>query len=313
VAPLWATSRDVLDGRRRPEAILDLCPKVGTTITLDAPIEVVTAEETTTGEKALVPAELVFLPFRPGGRRRKLHFGSSSNGLASGNTLREATIHGLCEIVERDVRTFQAVRDTGAPVNLDSVHGDAADLVETIRAAGLELHVRTADNGLGIPYFMALIHDPETIAPQLLNSGYGCHPIRSIAFVRAVSEAAQSRLTIIHGGRDDLTDHQARFKGWTSARKRAYAARAVATVSSGRSVPFGELPDLAPEIATLEHCERALLRRLGAAGFDHVYRVAFCRPGDELQVVRVIVPRMEFLTEGLQRVGPRLRDHARAA
>jgi ribosomal protein S12 methylthiotransferase accessory factor len=316
VKPVEATARDVLDGRRRPAAILDLCPKLGVTIPLDAPMECVAAEEITTGERALVPAELVFLPYRPArerGRRRALRFGSSSNGLASGNTLREATVHALCELVERDIRSFQAVRDSGVPVALDTVEGPAAAVLERLRSAGLELHVRTADQGHGVPYFTALLHDPDALTPHLLNSGHGCHPSRAVAFVRAVTEAAQSRLTVIHGGRDDLTDAHARFRGWTAARKRAHVARTIARMAAGRPVAFTGLPDHGPEATTVEGCERILLRQLGAGGFGEVYRVAFCRAEEELQVVRVIVPRLEFLTEILARVGPRLRDHARAA
>jgi ribosomal protein S12 methylthiotransferase accessory factor len=313
VETVLATARDVLDGRRRPEAILDLCPKLGAEIDLDAPMPCVAAEEITTGDRVLVPAELVFLPFRPSGRRRVLHFGSSSNGLASGNTVREATVHALCEILERDIRSFQALRDTGAPVGLDTVDGDGALVAEQLRDAGLELYVRTADDGLGVPYFSAILHDPESLAPQLLNAGYGRHPSRSVAFVRAVSEAAQSRLTVIHGGRDDLTDHHAHYKGWTATRKRARVARVIAHQSQGRPVSYTRIPDHAGSTTTVESCERILLGKLRAAGFDRIYRVAFSAPGDDLQVVRVIVPRMEFLTDVLARVGPRLRDHARAS
>ena len=313
VEPVWATARDVLDGRRRREAVLDLCPKVGARITLDAPLQCVQAEETATGERALVPAELVFLPFRPAGRRRALHFGSSSNGLASGNTRREATVHALCELVERDIRSFQALRDTGVPVALDSVGGPVATLLDHIREAGLVLHVRAADEGLGIPYFAAMLHDPDVLTPQLLTAGYGCHPSRDVAFVRAVTEAAQSRLTIIHGGRDDLTDHHARYKGWTAARRRAEMERVVGGMARGTPVAFESLPDRAAEATTVEGCERVLMHSLRAAGFDRVYRVAFCSPEDDVQVVRVIVPRMESLAYGLARVGRRLRDHARAA
>jgi ribosomal protein S12 methylthiotransferase accessory factor len=313
VRPVAATARDVLDGRRRPEAILDLCPKAGATIHLDAPMSCVAAREITTGHRALLPAELVFLPFRPSGRRRTMHFGASSNGLASGNTLGDATVHALCEIVERDVRSFQAVRDTGSPVALDSVDGPAAALVDHVRASGLALHVRTADQGLGIPFFSAMLYDPQAITPHLLNAGYGCHPSRSVAFVRAVTEAAQGRLTVIHGGRDDLADHRARFGGWSAARKRARVLSLAAGMTRGRPVPFASVPDLAAEATTVDGCLRVLLGRLHAAGIDRVYRVAFLRPRDELQVVRVVVPRMESLTWGLARVGPRLRDHARAA
>lgn len=312
VTTVRATARDVLDGRERPEAILDLCPKMGRSIPLDAPMECVAAEEITTGGHALVPAELVFLPYRPPGKRRVLHFGSSSNGLASGNTVREATVHALCELVERDIRSFQAVRDTGVPVDLETVDGPVAALVAWLHAAGLELRVRSADNGLGIPFFSAVLHDPEALTPHLLNAGYGCHPSRAVAFARAVTEAAQSRLTVIHGGRDDLVDHRERFKGWTVARKRAHVASILARAARGQPVPLSSLPDHAAATPTVEACERLLLERLRAGGLRGVYRVAFCRPDDDLQVVRVIVPRMEFLTDILARVGPRLRDHARS-
>lgn len=307
-----ATARDVLDGRRRPEAVLDLCPKLGAQVRLDAPLDCVRADDVVSGERTLVPAELVFLPYRPSARFRSL-FGTSSNGLSSGNGVREATVHGLCELVERDVRAFEAVRDTSAPVDLATVQGAGRALVDTIRDAGLELYVRTARNAFGLPYFFAVIHDPDACAPHLLNGGFGCHPHRSVAFVRAVSEAAQSRLSFIHGGRDDLADHQARFAGWSTARKRAFVRGVIARAAAGDAVPMDWVHDAVAEATTVERCEALLLERLRALGFDRVYRVVFTEADEPLQVVRVIVPRLEMFHESLARVGPRLRDHARAA
>jgi ribosomal protein S12 methylthiotransferase accessory factor len=312
ITPLRATARDVLDGRRRPEAILDLCPKLGVRIDLDAPMDCVLAHDITTGDRALVPAELVFLPFRPHARFKST-FGSSSNGLSSGNTLGEATVHGLCELVERDVRSFQAVRDTSAPVDLDTADGAPAALVQAIRAAGLELYVRAARNAFGLAYFTAVINDPDACVPQLLNGGFGCHPHRSVAFVRAVAEAAQSRLSFIHGGRDDLVDTYARFRGWSALRKREFVRGVVEGFAKGQRIPLGSVDDHSDTVTTVEQCERFVLGRLAALGFDQVYRVAFCRPEDDLQVVRVIVPRLEFFSESVFRIGPRLRDHANAA
>ena len=312
VTTVRATARDVLDGRRRPEAVLDLCPKLGVRIRLDAPMECVVAHEITTGDRALVPAELVFLPYRPHPRHRPT-FGATSNGLSSGNTLAEATVHGLCELVERDVRSFQAVRDTSAPVDLDTARGAPSVMVEAIRAAGLELYVRTAKNEFGLAYFTAIINDPDACVPQLLNGGFGCHPHRDVAFVRAVSEAAQSRLAYIHGGRDDLVGTHARFRGWSGARKRAFVRRVVEKAARGEPVPFARVDDHSESVKTVEQCERFVLGRLAAHGLDKAYRVAFCRPEDDLQAVRVIVPRLEFFDESLARVGPRLRDHAHAA
>ena len=36
------------------------------------------------------------------------------------------------------------------------------------------------------------------------GSGYGCHPAREVALLRALTEAAQVRLTVISGLRDDF-------------------------------------------------------------------------------------------------------------
>ncbi len=304
------TARDVLDGKSRPEAILDLCPRLGERIRLDEPVECVVAEEIATGERAFVPAELVFLPYRPPPRHRSL-FGTSSNGLCSGNSVREATVHGLAELVERDIRAFQAVRDTSVPVDLERLEEPLSSLVAGIRDAGLELHVRTVRNEFDLPYFTAVIHDPDACAPHLLNGGFGCHPHRSVAFVRAVAEAAQSRLSFIHGGRDDLVDHRVQFRGWTKARKRAYVARVVERASMGKHVALETVDDHARDARTVERCEAILLQSLARAGFPSAYRVTFCRPDDELQVVRILVPRLEHMTRAIHRVGPRLRNHAR--
>lgn len=308
-----ATVRDVLDGRTRPEAILDLCPRVGSKIRLSAPIDCVEAEEISgTGTRALVPAELVFIPYRPHARFKGL-FGTTSNGLASGNSLREATVHALCEVIERDVCSFEAVRDTSVPVDLDTVEGPARALVETVRSADLQLFVRTAKNAFGMPYFFAIINDPDANAPHLLNGGFGCHPYRSVAFVRAVAEAAQSRLSYIHGGRDDLVKVHERYLRWSKRRKRAFVDAVIARASRGHAVSMQAVDDHTRTVQTVEDCEAHVLRRFALMGLDRVYRVAFSAPGDELQVVRVIVPRMEMFNESVSRLGVRLRDHARAS
>lgn len=306
-----ATARDVLDGRKRPEAILDLCPKLGVRVHLDAQMDCVEARDVATDAKALIPAELVFLPYAPRPRFRSI-FGTSSNGLASGNTVREATVHALCELVERDVRSFEALHDTSRPVDLDTVDGPARALVDRVRDAGLELFVRTARNAFGLPYFFAIINDPDACAPHLLNGGYGCHPLRSISFVRAVSEAAQSRLAYIHGGRDDLVEVHDRYARWSRARKRAFVRGVTARAARGEPVGMKELDDHTGEVDTVERAERFLLDRLAACGMPLAYRVAFCAPEDEVQVVRVVVPRMEMFHQTLPRFGTRLRDHARA-
>jgi len=63
LAIVKATARDVLDGQTRPTAVLDLCPRMGHEVRLDARMPSVEATEVRSGRRALVPAELVFLPY----------------------------------------------------------------------------------------------------------------------------------------------------------------------------------------------------------------------------------------------------------
>ena len=59
---------------------------------------------------------------------------------------------------------------------------------------------------IGIAAFLCDIHDPSQDEPRRLRRfhGSGCHPDRAIALARALTEAAQTRLTYITGIRDDL-------------------------------------------------------------------------------------------------------------
>lgn len=58
--------------------------------------------------------------------------------------------------------------------------------------------------------------DDQDSAPPFLGrfTGSGCHPDRAVALSRAVSEAAQSRLTLIAGARDDLGPEYYAGIGW---------------------------------------------------------------------------------------------------
>ena len=224
-------------------------------------------------------------------------------------------MHALSEVIERDIRSFEGLSDTSVLVDLDSIGGPARDLVGAIREAGLRLFVRVVPNTFGVPYFSAILFDPETHSPYFINAGFGCHPHRSVALVRAICEAAQSRLSFIHGGRDDLEDGYVQFRSWPHKRKRAHMTRMVAGAARGqdRAVPFAETGDWSGECSSVARCEQWLVERLYAAGFVSLLRATFCRPNDSLQVVKVIVPGLEYFSEKSYRAGKRLRDHARAS
>jgi ribosomal protein S12 methylthiotransferase accessory factor YcaO len=121
--------------------------------------------------------------------------------LASGNHRHEAASHALCEVVERDAKArFRTLMpDEQAPRKLDlaSVDDpDCRDALDRFERAGVTVAVWDLDSQVGLPVYECLIVDSDDDAAwtQVPASGCGCHPTRGIALLRALTEAAQSRL-----------------------------------------------------------------------------------------------------------------------
>jgi thioglycine synthase len=160
-------------------------------------------------EEVLVPAHAVFHPL-PVTCGRLLRTGT--NGLASGNTLEEAIFHAQMEVIERDAGSIaEATRSTGPRIE-GVTEGLAADLLERFRAADVEVHLKNITSDIGIPTIAATSDDPVLKDPTLLTLGMGSHTNREIAVLRALTEVAQSRLTQIHGAREDTDTADVRRK-----------------------------------------------------------------------------------------------------
>jgi ribosomal protein S12 methylthiotransferase accessory factor len=144
-----------------------------------------------------VPTAYIRLDARAGPYWAPRLFKTSSNGLASGNTLEEALLHGLYEVIERDALSSepQGVDPATAP-------GEAGLVLERMLAAHLEVQIDLFASPTGLPCFRALIWG-ETF--PVWFAGYGCHLDTDVALCRALTEAAQSRATAIAGTRDDLS------------------------------------------------------------------------------------------------------------
>jgi ribosomal protein S12 methylthiotransferase accessory factor len=307
-----ATPRDVFDGATRPDAILDFCPRLETRIPLDLPIDGVDAEEIFSGARAVIPAELVFLPY-PQIHGGTSLFGPSSNGLASGNSLNEATLHGLAEVIERDINSFHSVRDDSRLVLPETCPPHVAEVFEKVAAAGLVLHMRYRPNPFGLPHFSAAISDPDHEDPLFVNGGTACHLSPAISAVRTVCEAVQSRLSFIHGGRDDLAERHRRYAGLTAAERLKRARNTVANYSRVKNaIAFDDITDQTPPEATIEACLERFRELLAAEGIHHVFRVVLSGPEDPVVIVKIVVPHLEAFSEVNARVGRRLRDHVKS-
>jgi YcaO-like protein with predicted kinase domain len=160
-----------------------------------------------TGTRFLVPFETIYLDFTRGTTWADLLFRPSSNGLASGNAAIEATLHALLEIIERDciddfTRTRRTERRYVDPAS--ATHPDTVAIHRALRTAGCHIEVCDITNAIGVPCFSARIWAPDV--PQVFG-GFGCHVDPHIAVGRAMTEAAQSRLALVSGARDDIAEH----------------------------------------------------------------------------------------------------------
>jgi ribosomal protein S12 methylthiotransferase accessory factor len=118
--------------------------------------------------------------------------------------------------------------------------------------------------------------------------GYGCHPVRSIALFRAVTEAIQTRLTIIVGSRDDLvrSSYEQLGNPLVSRTDRPWHEH------DGRLRSLAEVPSWDAE--TMNEDVRWLLERLRRAGIRQVIVVDLTKPEFGLPVVRVVIPGLEM-------------------
>ncbi|MGI8797205.1 MAG: YcaO-like family protein [Acidimicrobiia bacterium] len=179
----------------------------------DVDIPWVLGTDLASGDPLYVPAEAVHLDFVVSKRSvgSSSPFRQTTNGLASGNTLDEALLHGLCELVERDcggrAQRLAGHRDRRRRLDLESVHDDAAaGLLSRLQDARMAVVVWDITGPSGLPCFSCKIADPNDVPGRFqfpVAEGEGCHPDRSVALCRALTEAAQSRAAAISGARED--------------------------------------------------------------------------------------------------------------
>ena len=259
----------------------------------DAPILWIEGRDLFTGTPRWVPYEMVHTAYtlpRPTGTGCFL---ATSNGLASGNHLLEAISHAICETVERDAATLHSVR---APEETASRRVDprtvddpgCGEALGRLDRAGMSVAIWDITSDIGIPAFICRI--AERRQPPVVTAadaeGMGCHPDRNVALLRALTEAAQSRLGCISGARDDPS-------GWDYAHgadQEAPSEPAADLVGEATrdftAVPVFDGDSLDADVAW----ELAALR---SAGISEVIAVDLTHEDFGIPVVRVIVPGLE--------------------
>ncbi|MEU5784198.1 YcaO-like family protein [Micromonospora lupini] len=162
------------------------------------------AVEAGTGRTVPVPLDVVRLSYSGSHFRRPRIFSATSTGLAAGNTYAEAALHGLYECVERDLLARSGPRRHLDPATIGDP--DIRALLDQLTAAGVDVAIEWLPNPYALPTFVVRLW--SALFP-IVCGGSGTHADAGVALSRAITEAAQTRLTEITATRDDIPSDQA--------------------------------------------------------------------------------------------------------
>ena len=265
-------------------------------VTPDSKIEWCEGYDLMVEDEVLLPANAVYHPYTTtrGGRL----FMSDSNGIASGNNLEEAIFHGMMEVIERDALSYAEIKkDAGKRIAIEEDDGLIYELKERFNSRGIETHFWYIPTDVGFPTVVLALDSPEKNA-NLLVYGAGTHSDPRIAAIRAITEAAQSRLMRIVKGGSGITpvDYETvkrMNRHWFEAKD-----------GDKDAVRLSELPYLATD--TIDGDIKIALERLRAIE-KRVLVVDLTREEIGIPVVRVVIPGFEVYARNPERLGHRYR------
>lgn len=242
----------------------------------DTPVRWHTAERFPEGGRIFVPFDTVSVDFTFDGDSP---FARSSLGLGAGASLEDATVAALLERIERDAQAWWLksgmagqARARVDPETIEAPWFNA--LTEHLADLGIAIAVYVVEGAGRLPVVMCRLDDPG-YAPSFL--GAACRPDPDDALFRAFAEAAQSRLTIISGARDDITPEEP-----TQAGQQALGA------PTGQSTDWRHVRDAYSARPRLD----ALCVRLAEGGVRNMLRCNLSPPCRSVSVVRLWMPGM---------------------
>lgn len=242
----------------------------------DAPVRWHAVERFPEGGRIFVPFDTVSVDFTFDGDSP---FARSSLGLGAGASLEDATVAALLERIERDAQAWWLksgmagqARARVDPETIEAPWFNA--LTEHLADLGIAIAVYVVEGAGRLPVVMCRLDDPG-YAPSFL--GAACRPDPDDALFRAFAEAAQSRLTIISGARDDIMPEEP-----TQAGHQALGA------PTGQSTDWRRVRDAYSARPGLD----ALCVRLAEGSVRNMLRCDLSPPCRSVSVVRLWMPGM---------------------
>jgi len=213
----------------------------------------------------------------------------TTNGIAAGNTLSEALCHALYEVIERDCLARFAVlhqneRDT-LQLDLDTLGYENKMLLQKFKKANIPLKIWDITSSLNIPTFHCVIGDNNKLRNLDIFTGTGTHLSADVALSRALTEAAQCRVTYISGNRDDILPSYYQSRGQFKTISTHDFTNGIKSFSECYQPSFA---------GQFDENVKQLITALTDNGYQHIYQVEHTKADIGIPVVQVIVPGLQF-------------------
>jgi ribosomal protein S12 methylthiotransferase accessory factor len=172
----------------------------------DAQTEFIACWDQTRDTAATLPRDLISTDFARDATATQAPILRHSIGLGAGTSLGAAMMHGLLECIEADARLRDEAKGGSRRLALSDTDAVYAPVLAAIKAAGLRVAVYDLPCKGGVIAVKASIMElPGPSALALPATGFAARLNESAAIAAALAEAAQARLAVISGAREDIT------------------------------------------------------------------------------------------------------------
>lgn len=245
-----------------------------------------------------VPVDAVFYPLKEINL-----FRGHTNGLASGNCLEEAIVHGTFEVIERDAWSLADLSPKiPREIDKDSINNEIIqNLLEKFERAGINIILKDLTSEFEIPVVAAVCDDKD---PLMMCIGVGCHINPEIAIIRALTEVAQSRASQVHKKRRDAKLRERFLNRVNYERIKRINKK---WFESEEKIELSDLPNHASY--DLKKDIKFVINKLLEHSFDNLIYVNLNKVG--VDCVRIIIPGLEVYTMDRDRLSRRGIERAK--
>ncbi len=245
----------------------------------------------------LVPACAIYHPYH---LDNVFLMDTHTNGIAAGNTMEEAVVHGLAELIERDawsIARYEGNYSDALFIEDEPANQFIINILDKFEHANIEIVAKDISSDIGVPVIAAFSRDLvyPTMKPV---DGFGAHLDPRVAMVRSLLEIVTTRALFIQKlGIEGMCEPVTAYLG---EQERADDPRFYAyNQKSLRDIEINYGKDILMDV-------RTIIGKLRAKGLERVIAVNLTRPDTGIPTVRMIVPGLETYCFDKMRIGTRI-------